>query len=899
LDDEKFRSLAEEQASLRRVATLVARRSPPEEVFAAATREVAHLFGVQSANLGRYEPDGVVTFIAAFGGGGAVPVGARIPLGGDNVCTVVAQTGLPARIDSYRDATGPIAVAAREQGIRSSIGSPIVVEGRLWGVTVIGSNEERKLSPDIEARLASFTELLATAIANAESRAELAQIAEEQAALRRVATLVARGVPPQEVFAAVTEEVGGLLPVEFAIMGRYEPDRAVIVVAAWRKTGNPWPPVGSRWPLDGKNLATVLFETGRPARIDSYGDASGLVGGNARAHDFRSTVGAPIVVEGRLWGAMTVGSIEAGLPLPPDAEQHLVSFTELLATAIANAESRAELAQIDAEQAALGRVATLVAHGSAPEGLFAAVTKEVGLLLGADLARMARYESDNTVTVLAAWAAEAEQHPLRPGPWPLEGGDLASSVFRTGKSVRVESYQGVPGPVAAFVRDELGVGSSVASPIIVEGRLWGVLFLHAKQSDRPFTRDAEARLSGFTELVAVAIANAESRSGLARLAEEQAALGRVATLVARAVPPEEVFAAATGEVGRLVDVEYAGLGRYESRDSLIFVASWGRAVDFVPVGSRWSMGGHDISTLVFETGRPARIDRYAEVSGSLSLAASGRGVRSSVGTPIFVEGRLWGVMGVASSGERSLPLDTETRLGSFTELLAASIANAESRSQLHASRVRIVAAGDEMRRRIERDLHDGAQQQLVSLMLELKKAEAAPSCEKCGVHPQLERAGRALADVLDGLQEISRGVHPAILSKGGLGPALKALSRRSAVPVELIACAGRRLPEHVEVAAYYVASEALANAVKHASASVVTIELDVEDPTLRLEIRDDGVGGADPRQGSGLVGLSDRIEALGGRLELTSPMGQGTAIAITVPLEAQAIHETQGAHLIV
>jgi len=204
-------------------------------------------------------------------------------------------------------------------------------------------------------------------------------LAEEQAALHRVATLVARGVPPQEVFTAVTEEVGQLLPVEFAIMGRYEFD-AVTTVAAWNKAGKPWPQLGSGWHLEGRNLATILFETGRPARIDSYADASGLVGVNARAHDFRSTVGAPIIVEGRLWGAMTVGSTLLELPLPPDAEAHLASFTELLATAIANAESRAQLAQVAEEQAALGRVATLVAHGTAPKELFAAVTKEVGLL---------------------------------------------------------------------------------------------------------------------------------------------------------------------------------------------------------------------------------------------------------------------------------------------------------------------------------------------------------------------------------------------------------------------------------------------------------------------------------------------------------------------------------------
>jgi GAF domain-containing protein len=687
-----------------------------------------------------------------------------------------------------------------------------------------------------------------------------------------------------EVFAAATTEVAQLLGVPFAHLGRYELDDTVTFVAT--SGGSDALPVGTRLPLGGENVCTIVARTGLPARIDSYLDASGPIAAVARKRGIGLSIGTPIVVEGRLWGVMVIGSGQGQRP-PPNGEARLGDFTELLATAIANAESRTELAHVAQEQAALGRVATLVAHGAAPEELFAAVTKEVGLLLGASLSGMGRYGSDDTVTVLGAWAAQGEQHPVVRGPWPLEGGDLASTVFRTGQSVRIETYEGVAGPIAAFVRDELGIASSVASPIVVEGRLWGVLFLHAKQTHRPFTRDSESRLTGFTELVAAAIANAESRAELAAVAEEQAALGRIATLVARGVEPEEVFAAVTKEVGLLVHVEYAGLGRYESDGTLTFVASWGRAAEFVPVGSRWNIGEKDISTLVFETGRPARIDSYAGASGPLSTAASVTGVRSSVGTPIIVEGRLWGVMGAASSREQPLPSDTEARLADFTELLATAIANAESRAELNASRVRIVAAADEMRRRIERDLHDGAQQQLVSLMLELKKAAAAQPCEECGLQTHLVRTGQVLVDVLDGLQEISRGIHPAVLSKGGLRPALKALSRRSAVPVELIARAECRLPDYVEAAAYYVASEALTNAAKHASASVVTIELDAQDALLCLEIRDDGVGGADPSQGSGLVGLADRIEALGGRFELTSPVGKGTAMMITVPVETQ------------
>ena len=404
-------------------------------------------------------------------------------------------------------------------------------------------------------------------------------------------------------------------------------------------------------------------------------------------------------------------------PLPSDTEARLASFTELLATAIANAESRAWLSRLVEEQAALRRVATLVARGGPPAELFAAVTGEVGRLLGAHLAGMARYESDDTLTVLATWATEGEQHPLVPGPWPLEGGDLASMVFRTGRPVRIDDYHGVPGRIAAFVRERLGISSSVASPIVVEGRLWGVLFLHSKQSRQPLSRDTESRLTGFTELVATAIANTESRAALA------------------------------------------------------------------------------------------------------------------------------------------------------------------------ASRARIVAAADETRRRIERDMHDGIQQQLVSLMLELRMAAATESDRAGEPQAQLARTAQGLAGVVEELREISHGIHPAVLSSGGLGPALRGLARRSAVPVELDLHAGR-LPEHVEVAAYYAVSEALANAAKHARASIVQVELRTHDAMVRVAIRDDGVGGADPARGSGLVGLSDRVEALGGTLKVTSPAGGGTTLLIEIPTAA-------------
>ena len=372
------------------------------------------------------------------------------------------------------------------------------------------------------------------------------------------------------------------------------------------------------------------------------------------------------------------------------------------------------------------------------------------------------------------------------------------------------------------------------------------------------------------------------------LAEEQAALRRVATLVARGVPPEQVFAAVTEEVGRLLSAEYAAMGRYEPDAAVTFVAGRGRTGRPVPVGGRWSLGGNNVATLVFETGRPARIDSYADADGPFGVTARELGLGSSVGTPVIVEGRLWGVMFASSTPEQPLPADTEARLGSFTELVATAIANADSRAELVASRARIVAAADETRRRIERDLHDGIQQRLVSLGLELRAAQATVPPQLGELSGVLARVAEELVSVFDELREIAHGIHPSILSEDGLEPALAALRRRSAVPVELDVHVQRRLPGPVEVAAYYVVSEALTNAAKHARASVVTVEIHAHDAVLGLVIRDDGIGGADPGQGDGLLGLRDRIEALGGTLQVTSPAGTGTTLHVQVPLEDQS-----------
>jgi signal transduction histidine kinase len=747
---------------------------------------------------------------------------------------------------------------------------------------IVGSSRERPLPADTEARLAAFTELVATAIANAESRAGLARLAEEQAALRRVATLVARGVPPEEVFAAVTEEVGRVLLVDAAAMGRYESDGTMTAVAIWGGTGGNLTAVGSQHRLGGHNTSTLVFKTGLPARIDTYGDASGSIADDIRTMGIRSSVGAPISVEGRLWGVVHAASSREQ-PLPVDTEARLVSFTELVATAIANAETRAGLARLAEEQAALRRVATLAASGTAQDKLFAAVTAEVGQLLGAHLAGMARYDSNDTVTVLATWAAGGE-HPLVPGPWPLQGGDVASEIATTGRPVRIDDYHGVSGRIATFVRDELGVGSSVGSPIVVEGRLWGALFIHGKQTHQPPPRDTESRLTAFTELVATAVANAESRSGLARLTDEQAALRRVATLVARGVPPEEVFSAVNEEVVRLLPVDFAHMGRYEGDGTATVVAASGSTADHFRVGRRWTLGGKNLATIVFETGRPARLE-YGDASGPLGDTARGLGIRSSVATPIIVEGRVWGAVFAGTTVMQSLPAELEARLGSFTELVATAVANAESRAALAASRARIVAAADESRRRIERDLHDGAQQRLVHAVIVLKLALRALSNDEPNAGELVAEALRHAEQANSELRELAHGLLPAALSHGGLRAGVDLLVSRVSLPVSLDVTV-ERLPPTVEATAYFIISEALTNVVKHAHATGAGVMARVERGELRVVIRDDGVGGARSGHGTGLGGLEDRVSALDGRLVLESSPGEGTRVCVVLPVPA-------------
>jgi signal transduction histidine kinase len=575
---------------------------------------------------------------------------------------------------------------------------------------------------------------------------------------------------------------------------------------------------------------------------------------------------------------MAVSSTDALLPL--DTEERLEKFTELVATAIANAESREARAVLTEEQAALRRVATLAAQGASPRDLFEAVAEEVGSLLPVVSATMGRFEPDDSVITVASWSST--EVAFRTGVrWPTEGTNVAWIVLQTGRAARVDDFSAATDPIGVAAR-EAGYKSAVGSPIVVEGRLWGLI--SATSTEGPLPPGIEARLASFTELVATAIANAKSQNALEQLADEQAALRRIATLVAKGILPVEVFAAVAEEVAAAFRA-ITGVLRFEhDPPGVVLVGAW-KAID--PIGTRWDIDDLLEAAEVYRTGRSARVNRadWTSVGGAVGEAVRRLGIVSTVACPIIVEGSLWGVITV-NAGEE-LPPDTEQRLEKFTELVTTAIANAEGKSALAASRRRIVAASDEARRRIERDLHDGTQQRLVSLGLAVRAAEANLAPERQDVQDQLSRVASGLVHAVEDLQEISRGIHPAILSKGGLGPALQTLAHRSAIPVDLDITTDVRLAEPIEAAAYFVASEALANAAKHSDATRIDVSLEHRDGNLLLSVRDDGVGGADGARGSGIVGLNDRVEAIGGSLHVESRPGEGTQVVAQLPLELE------------
>jgi predicted ATPase/signal transduction histidine kinase len=504
------------------------------------------------------------------------------------------------------------------------------------------------------------------------------------------------------------------------------------------------------------------------------------------------------------------------------------------------------------------------------EGLHSRVVEVLSAMTGATSVHLVPWSDDRQDWLLTA-----------PG-----GGTVPLTVLRYAQRMREPLVVGDATRDDRFARDpyfiDLTCCSLLALPILSRGILRAVLLLENRLIRGAFTTQRLDTVNLIAGQLAVSLDNAQLYTEFRRIADEQAALRGVATLVARGVGPDLVFAAVAQEVSALFGADAAAIMRFEPDGEATVMGGYG--FEHSQPGSRGRPNPHLAMASVQATGRAARRD-MDHPTASLPETTP-EAVRSAVASPIVVEGRVWGAIGVGLRCER-LPQDTEQRLAEFTELVATAIANAESRAELTTSRARIVATADQTRRRIERDLHDGAQQRLVSLALHLRAAQAAAPPELGEFSAELNRAVAGAIGVLDELREIARGIHPAILAEGGLGAALRALARRSPIPVDLDMRVEGRLPEHVEVSAYYVVAEALTNAAKHARASTVAVTVEAADAVLRVAVRDDGAGGADYARGTGLVGLKDRVEALGGRIFLDSPRGAGTSLRVELPLSAE------------
>ena len=538
-----------------------------------------------------------------------------------------------------------------------------------------------------------------------------------------------------------------------------------------------------------------------------------------------------------------------------------------------------ELRLLAEEQAALRRVATLVAREPSPEDVFAAVAEEVGRLLRVENTLEYRFEADGAATVVAIWGEPDVGVPIGTRV-TLEGESVAARVHRTGRSARFDNYTDASGTIAARARS-VGVRSAVGTPIVVEGRLWGAMIALSRQAE-PLPTEAASRIEQFTQLVATAISNTEARAEAARLAEEQAALRRVATLVARGASPAAVFEVVATEVAHVLDTDRMSVARYEPDGTATVVADRSRPGLQIPVGTRLTLEGDSVTGAVLRSGRLVRRDRWEGTTGSMAALARKMGLHLAIGVPILVEGRVWGSVSAGWTREEPPPADMESRMAQFTELVATAIANADSRAEVVASRARVLAAGDDARRRVVRDLHDGAQQRMVHTILTLQLATRAlrehDATAESLVAEALDQAEQANAE----LRELAQGILPSVLTQGGLLAGVNALVSRIDLSVT-VDVSGQRLPLAIEASAYFVVAEALTNVIKHSKAQAAVVRAGVDGPALLVEVRDDGVGGAN-RDGAGLVGLDDRVAALGGALRVESPAGGGTLIAATLPV---------------
>jgi signal transduction histidine kinase len=463
--------------------------------------------------------------------------------------------------------------------------------------------------------------------------------------------------------------------------------------------------------------------------------------------------------------------------------------------------------------------------------------------------------------------------------------------------IEVPSQQDVPYivfPILIWAALRFGPTGAVTTVAVASG----VTVWNTAQGSGPFVRASITHslvasqlfvaVAALTSLVLAAVTaeRSTSETALRELAAEQAALRRIATLVAGDAKPDRVFEEVTAEAAQTLGASAASLARFDPGNMVTFIGAWSQTGTLAfPVGSSMMLDGAGVLAAVRETGEARRIQRYEALAGPVAERMASFGYGSAAAVPIKLGGNIWGALVAAAQGDAPFPIGTERRLADFAELVAQALANADAYRKLADSRARIVEVTDSERRRLERNLHDGAQQRLVSLALQLRLVKTVMKKDASTAESLLTRAGDELEHALDELRELARGIHPATLTRHGLHTALTALTERASIPVRITRIPTERLPEAVEVAIYYLVAEAITNVAKYAQATqaTVVVERSEKDGHVTIVVEDDGVGGADPGNGTGLVGLTDRIEALAGRLHVDSPRGRGTRLTAVIP----------------
>ena len=527
---ESLNQVLREEAALRRVATLVTEVAPQAAVFEAVTVEASGLL--------------------------------------DSAQVQIARVDDPAELDKT------IAEIARAAGTDCAIGVPIVVGETTWGALVAVSATAEPLAPGSAARLADFSQLMASAIASEQAREELRGLAEQQGALRRIATLVAEGAEPKAVFAAVAIEAARILGVYAVALLSYDANSGMFTKIFGTHRDRAAAPDGTRCQVWECPYGALVLATGRPARVDDWTNAPGPIAARYRELGYGQAVAAPIIIDGSIWGCIGAYG-EADEVLPAGSETRLADFSHLIAAAISNVQARQardEHRSLAESQGALRRVATLVAQGTEPQAVFIAVAVEAARILGVGAVSLIAYDAD-TEMFTKIFGTHGERSPVPDGAtWPVEECPEGALVLATGRPARVDDWTGIPGSPAAKHR-EAGFGQAVAAPVIIDGSTWGCLAAYG-EADEILPPGCEDRLADYTNLMATAIANAQVRDELRGLAKQQgAALRRVATLVAQQASPPTIFNAVAGEAGRALGVPRVDVGRYHQDGSVILLGS--------------------------------------------------------------------------------------------------------------------------------------------------------------------------------------------------------------------------------------------------------------------------------------------------------------------------------------